>query len=437
MARGYEGQFGHLLNAPYVWIPLALIFFLGLFDFRRPRRIAHLDLLVLLSFGICSSSSTAARSASRCRSTTRRSSTCWRACSGSASAAARRAAAVAARDAGSAVAAIVLIALPAADQHRRLRRDRRRLRGRDRRRQDHPRRADLRRGRVPRRQPLRRHLRPGQLLRLRPVRARAAVERRLGRARRRARRGDLLRPGDGRSACSSSACACAAAGAGRELGILLAFAWVAYPYTTSRCSRTPTTRWSPRCWSGRWRCSRSRSPAARLLALAAMAEVRAAGAGAAVRGRRARPARRRRRSERRGPAKPARGPAPGDRCSSLALRRGDRAAARPPGDRPRAWRRSSTARSQPDRPHLPVQHLGPGRRDPVAADGRLRRHGLLAAALAFVPRRRTLPQVAALAAAVLIALQLSVDHWFYLYIPWFFGAIAIALLCLAPRDAAI
>ena len=52
MARGYEGQFGHVLNAPYVWIPLALIFFCGLFDYRRPGRIAHLDLLVLLSFGI-------------------------------------------------------------------------------------------------------------------------------------------------------------------------------------------------------------------------------------------------------------------------------------------------------------------------------------------------------------------------------------------------
>ncbi len=52
MARGYEGQFGHVLNAPYVWIPLALVFFLALFDYRRPLRIAHLDLLVLLSFGI-------------------------------------------------------------------------------------------------------------------------------------------------------------------------------------------------------------------------------------------------------------------------------------------------------------------------------------------------------------------------------------------------
>ena len=52
MARGYEGQFGHALNAPWVWIPLALIFFLGLLDWRKPLRIAHLDLLVLLSFGV-------------------------------------------------------------------------------------------------------------------------------------------------------------------------------------------------------------------------------------------------------------------------------------------------------------------------------------------------------------------------------------------------
>ena len=52
MARGYSGQFGHKLNAPYVWLPLAAIFLLALFDFRRKLRIAHLDLLVLLSFGI-------------------------------------------------------------------------------------------------------------------------------------------------------------------------------------------------------------------------------------------------------------------------------------------------------------------------------------------------------------------------------------------------
>jgi len=52
MARGYPGAFGHKLNAPYVWLPLCLIFLLGLIDWRRPWRVAHLDLLVLLSFGV-------------------------------------------------------------------------------------------------------------------------------------------------------------------------------------------------------------------------------------------------------------------------------------------------------------------------------------------------------------------------------------------------
>jgi hypothetical protein len=52
MARGYEGQFGHKLNAPWVWIPLAAIFLCFLVDWRRPWRIVHLDLLVLLAFGI-------------------------------------------------------------------------------------------------------------------------------------------------------------------------------------------------------------------------------------------------------------------------------------------------------------------------------------------------------------------------------------------------
>ena len=85
MARGYEGQFGHLLNSPWVWIPLAAVFFFGLFDFRRPLKMVHLDLLVLLSFGISEASSTPATSASRCRWPTRRSSTCCAGCCGSGS----------------------------------------------------------------------------------------------------------------------------------------------------------------------------------------------------------------------------------------------------------------------------------------------------------------------------------------------------------------
>ncbi len=51
----------------------------------------------------------------------------------------------------------------------------------------------------------------------------------------------------------------------------------------------------------------------------------------------------------------------------------------------------------------------------------------LAIVVAFIPGRRTTAQFAALAAAVLIASQLAVDHWFYLYIPWFCGLIFVAL----------
>jgi len=52
MARGYSGAFGHKLNAPYVFLPLCAIFLLGLLDWRRLGRIANLDLLVLLGFGV-------------------------------------------------------------------------------------------------------------------------------------------------------------------------------------------------------------------------------------------------------------------------------------------------------------------------------------------------------------------------------------------------
>ncbi len=44
---------------------------------------------------------------------------------------------------------------------------------------------------------------------------------------------------------------------------------------------------------------------------------------------------------------------------------------------------------------------------------------LFAVALAFVPGRRDLRQVAALGASVLIVAQMGANHWFYFYIPWF------------------
>jgi hypothetical protein len=52
MARGYRGAFGEHVNALYVWIPLCLLFFVPFFDWRRPFSLLHLDLLVLLSFSV-------------------------------------------------------------------------------------------------------------------------------------------------------------------------------------------------------------------------------------------------------------------------------------------------------------------------------------------------------------------------------------------------
>ena len=52
--------------------------------------------------------------------------------------------------------------------------------------------------------------------------------------------------------------------------------------------------------------------------------------------------------------------------------------------------------------------------------------------VAFFPWRRTLVQIAALSAALIIAVELVLEHWFYLYIPWFLGAM---LLAMVARDA--
>ena len=49
MARGYPGAFGRKSNAVYVWLPASLLFFLAFFDWRNRRRLLHLDLLMLLA----------------------------------------------------------------------------------------------------------------------------------------------------------------------------------------------------------------------------------------------------------------------------------------------------------------------------------------------------------------------------------------------------
>jgi hypothetical protein len=52
LARGEEPSLGRSLNEPYIWLPLAALFLLPFFDPRRPFRLLHLDLLVLLGFGL-------------------------------------------------------------------------------------------------------------------------------------------------------------------------------------------------------------------------------------------------------------------------------------------------------------------------------------------------------------------------------------------------
>ena len=57
---------------------------------------------------------------------------------------------------------------------------------------------------------------------------------------------------------------------------------------------------------------------------------------------------------------------------------------------------------------------------------------VLAVVLAFVPRRKGPVQLAALTAAVLVAFQLTLTHWFYLYLPWVVPFVFLWLLLPEP-----
>ncbi len=52
MARGYPGAFGRRSNALYVWLPLCVLFIAPFFPWRRRPSLLHLDLLMLLGFSI-------------------------------------------------------------------------------------------------------------------------------------------------------------------------------------------------------------------------------------------------------------------------------------------------------------------------------------------------------------------------------------------------
>ncbi len=57
---------------------------------------------------------------------------------------------------------------------------------------------------------------------------------------------------------------------------------------------------------------------------------------------------------------------------------------------------------------------------------------LFAFALYFIPRRLDPVRTAAFAGALLVGFQLVLTHWFYLYIPWFVPALAVALYAGRP-----
>jgi len=53
---------------------------------------------------------------------------------------------------------------------------------------------------------------------------------------------------------------------------------------------------------------------------------------------------------------------------------------------------------------------------------------------AYVPKRKTPLQLAALTGVLLLGFQLVLTHWFYLYIPWFFPFVAYATLAPAAPE---
>jgi hypothetical protein len=58
---------------------------------------------------------------------------------------------------------------------------------------------------------------------------------------------------------------------------------------------------------------------------------------------------------------------------------------------------------------------------------------VLALAAAFVPRHPDLRRLAALGAAILIAVELTATHWFYLYVVWFVPFVFVALFAAHGR----
>ena len=234
-------------------------------------------------------------------------------------------------------------------------------------------------------------------------------------------------------------------GPGQRLGLILAFAWLTYPYTTYALQSNSNDSLVAALLV--WGLVALGSPIGRgvLVGLAAMVKFAPLALvplyAVGKRGLSDRLANRRER-----PKMPTRTNFLGARGS----RRSDPSFSPEPPPRSRSRSCSPTPRSTPA---LPPSTSARSKASSFArarsrsgarstASTRSRRivlilAGMLAIVVAFKPGRRTTAQVAALAAAVVIASQLAVDHWFYLYIPWFCGLVfvALALPASAQRSA--
>lgn len=52
LARGYEGAVAGAVNSPWIWVPLCVLFVAPFFDPRRPFRLLHLDLLAIVALSL-------------------------------------------------------------------------------------------------------------------------------------------------------------------------------------------------------------------------------------------------------------------------------------------------------------------------------------------------------------------------------------------------
>ena len=400
MARGYPGAFGRAANAPWVWVGLCVLFVLPFL--RPPLRLLHLDLAVLLAFSVSyayfgaadlgdlgaervpaprlPARTDAGRREPRRRA---RSTACW-------------------SDPGFLLVAIVFligfrVVLNVVDGNV-IDVGYSGVIGADR---MAARRPAVRR--VPAGRRSRRHVRSGGLCRLCPVRGDLAVARDAGTTCRR------HTPRPSRSIWAARCC-CILLGRrlrGRELGLLLAYLWMTYPFTLLVAN------------------SGANDSLVALLVLAALlaaARPVARGALVALAG-----------LTKFAPLALAplfatyrsSGTATASAVKTLAAFAVVIVVVLAPVNLDVFWER--TLGFQQDR-ESPFSIWGYYELPQLMQTAAQAAAVLLAVAVAFVPRRRDPATLAALAAAVLIGIQLTVDHWFYLYLVWFAPLVWVALL---------